>query len=196
MRFSQEPEVTQTTHTFCGSCEPQSLESLYNWRFKTHETDQPKELATTPRPGFPIPLPTDPGCKCRCHHGPAEHWCLVQNTQPALAPAPVPNWSPALGSRADGCHPAGMAQSRVFLVCRARPLRLQRQDCFLHTPIGKAEILRTSLPAAFQGKQLSRITPRYFLCQSPSRYLNRKTRVTPLEGLRGFSFLYKGTLVV
>jgi len=32
-----------------------------------------EQLATIPKPGFPFALPTDPGCKYRCHHCPAEY---------------------------------------------------------------------------------------------------------------------------
>lgn len=124
----------------------------------------------------------------------AVHWCLVQNTQPLLASHPIPSWSPPLGCGTEGCHPAGMAGISVFF-CALSPAPVAPVTIlFLHTPIGKAEILWTSLLVAFQGKQFGRITLRYFLCQSQSRYLSRKTQFTPLEVPRGFSFLYKETL--
>lgn len=60
--------------------------------FKLHETDRPKEeqLATILRPGFPFPLPTDPGCKHRCHHCPAE--CLIKLCIDAFCRIPSLCW--------------------------------------------------------------------------------------------------------
>lgn len=55
LRFSKDPEATQIALIFNRSWMPQCP-------------------ATMPRPGFPFPSPTDPGCKYRCHHWPAESW--------------------------------------------------------------------------------------------------------------------------